>query len=147
MLYRLAADALLVLHWAFVAFVVVGLVLTLLGGALKWRWVRSPGFRFAHLACIVFVAGQAWLGRICPLTIWENQLRRAAGEETYPGSFIAYWLDELLYFDAPMWVFAVCYSAFAVLVGLSFVLVPVRRDWRDGRRGADATPGGHDRSP
>lgn len=130
MLYRLAADAILLLHWAFVAFVVVGLVLVFAGGVMKWRWVRSPVFRLIHLACIVFVAGQAWLGRICPLTVWENDLRRMAGEETYPGSFIAYWLDRWLYFDAPMWVFAVAYSAFAALVLLSFVLVPVRQKQR-----------------
>ena len=128
MFHRLAADAILLLHWAFVAFVVVGLLLTLLGGAAGWRWVRSPAFRLIHLACIAFVAAQAWLGRICPLTVWENRLRRAAGEETYPGSFIAHWLDRWLYFDAPMWVFAVAYSAFAALVLLSFVLVPVRRE-------------------
>jgi len=127
MLYRLAADAILVIHWAFVAFVILGLLVTLLGGALNWRWVKRPTFRFIHLGCIVFVTGQAMLGRICPLTIWENELRWRAGQETYPGSFIAHWLNELLYFDAPMWIFAVCYAAFALLVILSFFIVPIQK--------------------
>jgi hypothetical protein len=64
---------------------------------------------------------------ICPLTHVEMALRRRAGDADYPGSFIGHWLEELLYFQAPPWVFVVCYTAFGALVVLSWVLVRPRR--------------------
>jgi hypothetical protein len=124
--YRLAADAVLALHAAFVVFVVFGLVLILVGGWRKWGWVRNPWFRSLHLAAIVYVALQAWLGKICPLTMVEMALRRRAGEASYPGAFIAHWLEELLYWQAPLWVFAVAYTAFAALVAASWLWVRPR---------------------
>lgn len=126
MLYRLAADLLLALHVAFVVFVIVGLVLTLLGGFRGWSWVRNPWFRSLHLLGIGFVVVQAWLGQICPLTTWEMALRQKAGDATYAGSFIAHWLQALLYYEAPMWVFAVCYTVFGALVVASWFWVRPR---------------------
>lgn len=126
MLYRLAADAILVLHLGFVVFVVLGLVLILAGGKLGWEWVRNRWFRIAHLAGIGVVVLQAWLGQICPLTIWEMSLREKAGETTYAGSFIQHWLHELLYYEAPMWVFAVCYTVFGLLVAASWYFIRPR---------------------
>ena len=126
MLYRLAADALLVLHVGFVIFVVLGLALIWIGGGLGWSWVRNPWFRIAHLIGIAIVVLQAWLGQICPLTIWEMALREKAGDATYAGSFIAHWLQELLYYEAPMWVFAVCYTVFGLLVVASWYFIRPR---------------------
>jgi len=105
-----------VLHVLVVLFIVVGLALILAGGALQWRWVRRRWFRMLHLLAIGVVVLQAWLGRLCPLTIWELQLRAQAGETTYTGSFIAHWLGELLYYSAPAWVFSLSYSLFGLLV-------------------------------
>jgi Protein of Unknown function (DUF2784) len=124
--FRLAADGLLLLHVLFVAFVVLGLALIIAGGLRNWHWVRNPWFRSAHLAAIGVVVAQAWLGRLCPLTVGEMALRQRAGDAVYRGSFIAHWLDELLYFDAPGWVFTAVYSLFALLVGLSWFLVRPR---------------------
>ncbi len=124
--YRLAADALLVTHVLFVLFVVVGLVLVLVGKPLGWSWVRNPYFRIAHLAAIGIVVLQSWIGMICPLTTWEMMLREKAGDAVYTGSFIAHWLEELLYYQAPMWVFALCYTVFAALVVLSWYWVRPR---------------------
>ena len=59
---------------------------------------------------------QAWLGKICPLTTWEMMLRRRAGDAVYEGAFIAHWFGEMLYFEAPLWVFAVVYTGFGLLV-------------------------------
>ena len=126
-LYRLAADALLLLHVLFVAFVVLGLAMVLVGWFAGWRWVRNPWFRTAHLAAIGVVVLQAWLGVICPLTTWEMALRERAGDAVYAGAFIAHWLEAILYYDAPPWVFTACYTAFAVLVILSWVWVRPRR--------------------
>ncbi len=114
--YLLAADLLLVLHVLVVLFIVAGLALILAGGVLQWCWVRRRWFRVLHLVAIGVVVLQAWLGRLCPLTIWELQLRSQAGETTYTGSFIAHWLGALLYYNAPGWVFTLGYSLFALLV-------------------------------
>lgn len=120
----LLADALLLLHVAVVAFVVLGEAMFLAGGRRGWRWVRRRRLRGLHLAAMVFIALQAWLGNLCPLTTWEQALRTLAGESTYRGSFVAYWLGELLYLDAPWWVFIAVYTGFALLVAATWWLVP-----------------------
>lgn len=125
----LAADAVLLLHALFVAFVIVGLILIFAGRALDWSWVRNWWFRIAHLAAIGVVVAQAWFGVVCPLTTLEMVLRRQAGDATYAGTFISHWLESILYYRAPAWVFAVCYTAFAALVVLSWFWVrPNRRN-------------------
>lgn len=126
MLYRLAADLLLLLHVGFVVFVIAGLVLILLGALRSWDWILNPWFRAAHLAAIGIVVLQAWLGRICPLTTWEMALRAKGGDATYTGSFIAHWLQSLLYYEAPLWVFGLVYTAFAAVVVASWVLIRPR---------------------
>ncbi|MCW8846435.1 MAG: DUF2784 domain-containing protein, partial [Gammaproteobacteria bacterium] len=81
----------------------------------------------AHLAAIAVVVLQSWIGIICPLTTWEMALRERAGEAAYAGSFISHWLESLLYYRAPAWIFVVCYTAFAAIVVASWFLVPPRR--------------------
>lgn len=125
-LFLLAADALLVAHMVFVLFVVVGLVLIIVGKPLDWTWVRNPYFRILHLAAIGVVVLQSWLGVICPLTTWEMALRERAGDTTYSGAFIAHWLDAVLYYQAPAWVFAVCYTFFGAAVVASWFWVRPR---------------------
>ena len=122
-LYLLAADAILVLHLLFVVFVLLGLVLIYLGKWLSWKWVRNFWFRVLHLVAIAYVVIQAWLGAICPLTIWEMQLRQLGGGRTYEGSFIQHWFHAILYYDAPLWVFTAIYTVFAVLVVASWFIV------------------------
>jgi polyferredoxin len=133
----LAADGLLLLHVLFVVFVISGLLLVLAGGMLGWNWVRNPWFRLAHLFAIGVVVLQSWLGVICPLTVWEMQFRARAGDAVYAGSFIAHWLQELLYYQAPDWVFTAVYSAFGLLVALSWVFVrPMPISAKRSRNGA-----------
>jgi hypothetical protein len=124
--YRIAADLLLGLHVLFVAFVLLGLVLILAGRPLLWQWVRNRWFRLAHLAAIGVVVLQSWLGIICPLTTWEMALRERAGDAVYSGGFIAHWLEQLLYFEAPAWVFTAAYSVFGALVVFSWFWVRPR---------------------
>jgi len=126
LLYLLAADLLLFGHVLFVAFVVLGLAVILIGKPLDWAWVRNPWFRFTHLAAIGIVVLQSWVGLICPLTTWEMALRERAGDVVYSGSFISHWLESLLYFQAPAWVFAVCYTVFAIIVVASWFWVRPR---------------------
>ena len=125
--YLLAADAVLLLHVLFVVFVVAGLVLILAGRLLSWVWVQNWWFRAIHLAAIGVVVLQSWLGVICPLTKLEMALRDRAGDTTYAGGFVAHWLETILYYRAPAWAFAVVYTAFGVLVVLSWFWVPPRR--------------------
>jgi len=125
--YRLAADAVLFLHAGFVAFVVLGLLLILAGKPLGWRWVRDFRFRLAHLAAIAVVVLQSWLGLVCPLTRWEMALRVRAGDASYNGAFVAHWVEKLLYYRAPDWVFILLYSLFGALVLASWYWVPPRR--------------------
>jgi len=121
--YSLAADGLLMVHLGFVLFVVLGQVLIVAGGVRKWEWVRFRWFRWAHLLAIGIVVAQAWLGILCPLTRWENALRARSGGETYTGSFIAHWMHELLYMDAPVWSFTLAYTLFGASVIAAWILV------------------------
>ena len=125
-LYSLFADALLVTHVLFVAFVIFSLLLIFVGKFQSWLWVRNPLFRVAHLLGIGVVVLQSWFGIICPLTTWEMELRAKAGETSYEGSFIKHWLTELLYYHAPSWVFVVVYTVFGGLVLASWFLVRPR---------------------
>lgn len=126
MFYRLTADAIVVLHMAYVLFVIFGFLLTIAGCALRWRWIRNPWFRGIHLAMILIVVAEAWVGMTCPLTTWEHQLRELAGGQVYQGDFIANLVHDWLFFDAPPWVFTAIYSLFGLGVLLTFILAPPR---------------------
>lgn len=126
--FLILADALLVLHTLLVAFVILGLVATLVGYFRGWRWVHNVWFRLSHLIVIAIVVLQSWLGVLCPLTTWEMALRARAGEAGYEGSFIQHWLQSILYYTAPDWVFILAYTVFGALVLVSWFLVrPVQR--------------------
>jgi hypothetical protein len=109
-----------------VLFVLVGFAAILLGIARGWGWIRNAWFRLIHLLCILVVAGEAVLGISCPLTVWEQDLRRRAGQTSYQGDFVGKLVHDLLFFEAPPWVFTVLYVAFATLVLITFCLAPPR---------------------
>ena len=90
MIYRAAADSVLVLHAAFVLFVAAG-------GLLVLRWT---GLAWLHVPAVVWAAFVEFTGRICPLTPLEVALRRSAGEAGYAGDFIEHYIVSLLYPDA-----------------------------------------------
>jgi hypothetical protein len=126
--YLFFADAILVLHFAFVAFVVMGLVLIWAGWWRRWQWVRNVSFRVAHLAAIGVVAAESIFGMMCPLTRWEDRLRLlAGGEQRYAESFMQHWLHKVMFFDVPERIFTMAYVVFFILVALSFWLVPLQR--------------------
>ena len=133
---RILADAIVVFHAAFVAFVVFGMVAIVLGLALRWGWVRISWFRTLHLAAIGVVTALTLTGRMCPLTVLENHLRRQAGQQSYPGDFIGYWAHRLIFFDAEPWVFTLAYTLFGLLVLGTFVFAPPRRPGREARGGS-----------
>ena len=126
--YRLFADLVLATHAAVVAFVVGGLALILIGNLRHWAWVNGMWFRLLHLAAIAFVVAEAWIGLTCPLTTLEMWLRTKARATTYGGGFIEYWLQRILYYDAPAWAFALAYSLFGLLVVMTWRYFPP--SWR-----------------
>ena len=89
MIYRLLADLVFLAHLAFVVFVVLG------GIAVWWRpklaWLHVPAFAWGALI--------EFAGWICPLTPWEQSLRRLAGEKGYAGGFVEHYLFPVLYPD------------------------------------------------
>lgn len=119
----LAADALLVFHFAITVFIVGGLIFVWIGAAAGWAWVRNPWFRYAHLGAIGFVAAEALLGYACPLTVWEDMLRGGVR----PESFIGRWVFRLLYYNAPEWVFTTLYAAWVGATLVTLKLVPPGR--------------------
>ena len=122
--YQFLADVVLSLHVSFVAFVVVGLLVIMVGGFRQWQWIRNSWFRMIHLIGISIVMVQSWLGAICPLTSLEMSLREQAGQAHYDGSFIQYWFQRLLYYDAPLWAFATTYTVFGLVVAFAWIRFP-----------------------
>ena len=117
------ADALLAAHFLIAAFIVAGLILVWLGAALGWQWTRNPWFRYLHLGAIAFVAAEAVAGIACPLTVWEDMLRGGVR----PESFVGRWVQRLLYYQAPEWVFTAAYVLWTAATLLTLWLVPPRR--------------------
>jgi hypothetical protein len=126
-LFLLAADAMLLLHVLVVVFNVFGLIFIFIGNFLNWHWIRNPWFRLVHLITISIVVLLSWINSICPLTSVEMALRSKAGGTTYSGTFISHWLETILYYQAPPWVFALCYTIFGILVIVSWVMIRPRR--------------------
>lgn len=87
MLLRLTADAVLLLHLAFILFVMLGGAL-----ALRWRWMP-----IIHIPAAVWGFFVELTGRICPLTPLENYFRARAGQTGYSESFIEHYLLALIY--------------------------------------------------
>lgn len=125
--YSLLADGVLVLHAAVVVFVVGVPVAVLLGHARGWRWVDRLSLRALHLVAIGVVAAQAWLGQLCPLTVLESALREAGGANGYERSFVEHWLQRLLFYEAPAWVFTAVYTGFALGVVALWWRYPPKR--------------------
>jgi len=123
--YALLADAIVVFHFLYVSFALGGEVLVLLGGLLRWGWIRNLPFRIAHLAAVVLVAVEALMGVVCPLTEWEYTLRELAGQRAERElSFVARLVRAVIFYDFPTWVFTLTYVLFAVLVAGTFFLFP-----------------------
>jgi hypothetical protein len=87
MVYRVLADAVVVAHFAFVVFVVVGSLLVRHRPVLVWL----------HLPALVWAVGIVTVGYECPLTALENHLRRLGGERAYPGGFVDHYIENVLY--------------------------------------------------
>lgn len=121
MTYRLLADVVLLLHAAFIAFVV-------LGGFAVPRW---PRLAWLHVPAVAWGAGIAFLGTVCPLTPLENELRGLAGEQGYAGGFVEHYVLRLIYPDG---LTRDVQAALGILV-LAVNLLAYAWSWRRRKRG------------
>lgn len=112
----------LAIHLAIIAFNIFGLVAIPLGAWRRWPWVRRPGWRILHLASLAVVALQAALGRACFLTLWQDGLTGGGREDP----LIMRWVNSLIYWPLPGWVFTAAYLAIFAYVVALWVLVPPR---------------------
>ena len=126
-IYSVLADFLLLVHFAFVAFVALGLLVIWVGYFCGWPFVRDLRFRLAHLLATGFVLAESLAGFICPLTTWEQQLRIHAGQGSgYSGSFIRHWFGRILFHDWSEQTFTLIYAAFFLFVALTYLVVRPR---------------------
>lgn len=126
MIYRLLADATVIAHMGFVAFV-------LFGGLLVLRW---PQVAWAHVPAAVWGAWIEFAGWICPLTPLENWLRERGGEAVYASSFTERYILPLLYPDALTREMQLLLGSLVVVVNAALYVVVLRRTMRarSGRR-------------
>ena len=127
-IYSALSNLILAIQFAFVAFIVGGLVTIWIGYWRRWGFVRNSCFRWAHLTAMAVVLLESLLGMICPLTNWEEALRLRAGEApNYQESFMHHWIERLLFYDLGEQVFTAIYVAVFALFLLTLWLVPSRK--------------------
>jgi len=122
-LYHLLAAAVVLLHLAFIVFVVVG----------GWLVLRRPGWAWVHLPAALWGFWVEAAGWVCPLTPLEQELRRRAGLPAWEGDFVARCLFPLLYPEglsrqAQGWL-----AALVVLVNALAYGALIRRWWKERR--------------
>lgn len=122
--YRLLADAIVLLHFAFVAF-------ALAGGVLALRW---PRVAWLHLPAALWAAAVEFMGWICPSTPLENALREAGGAAGYAGDFVARYLLPVLYPAGLTRAIQVVLGAIVVAANLAIYLWIWRRRQRQRQR-------------
>ncbi|HTA77474.1 MAG TPA: DUF2784 domain-containing protein, partial [bacterium] len=117
------ADLILLVHFGYVLFVVLGLAVIWAGYFLKWPFVRNFWFRLTHLLAMAYVVAESLMSVDCPLTLWENQFRLKAGGGVYQGSFVEHWVHQIMYYDGNPQTFTVIYVLFFTAMALSFWFV------------------------
>jgi len=123
----LLADIIAIIHLGYVIYVILGFILIIVGIIFRWKWIRNLPFRITHLLAIVGVACEGLLGVNCPLTVLEFKLRYASNLSEEKVSFIGVIVDSLLFYNAPRWVFTIIYTAFAIVVVITFIIAPPTR--------------------
>ncbi len=129
MLYRALADFVLVAHLAFIVFAVLGGLL-----ALRWRWVP-----LVHLPAALWGISIEISGGLCPLTVWENALRRAAGSSGYSGSFIEQYLVPIVYPPGLTTSLQLVLAGLLLVINLAVYALVIRRRLHGAPRRAGRT--------
>ncbi len=121
--YTLAAEATVLLHLAWIVFVITGAF-----------WLRRhPRLRLIHLLAVIYSLAIEVFRWICPLTHLEQALWRRAGSSAYEGAFLIHYVENLMYFRAPQWLLVSSAMALlAVTVVFYFRPLPPRGTERTG---------------
>jgi len=128
----LSADLIVSIHFVIVAFNIGGMFVIILGGFLRWRFVRNFWFRAIHLAMILIVVFEALFGITCPLTDLEYDLRIAAGQYNASGeSFIARLIHLIIFYDFSQIVFTFVYCVFGLAVLAAWRFFPPLYPWKN----------------
>ena len=123
--YLLAADGILLMHFAVVAFVFLGFIFIWIGHFAKRKFARNAKFRICHIVAMGIVLSEALVGLICPLTEWENSLRVKGGQDqVYETSFMREWIHKIMFYDFSEQTFMIVYALFFALILLTFWMIP-----------------------
>ncbi len=130
LIYLVLADLVLVLHFAFILFVMLGAVLV-----LRWRRIA-----WIHIPCALWGAWIEFQGWICPLTPVENRFRRLGGEAGYSGGFIEHYLVPLIYPSGLTRSTQIYLGLFLVAINVAVYGLICWRRWRAQEDGPTSTP-------
>ena len=124
MLYKVLADVIVVMHFGWILFLLTGFILIPAG--FWWRrffdlWL----FRTIHLGGIIYASLLTIMGKFCPLTVWEYNLRQKYDPDlVYPGSFIISHIEKLVYPDVNPLIVQIPTVFIAVFTILVFIVRP-----------------------
>ena len=123
------AGLILYVHLLIICFNLFGLVVIPLGGWMGWAFVHAPAWRILHLGSLGVTALQASFGQACFLTVWQ-----AAASNGSPAAepLIMRWVNSLIFWPLPEWVFVLIYLLTFAYVILLLWIVPLR--WRGRSR-------------
>jgi len=128
MSYKIFADAIIVVHFLFVLFMLLGFLLTVYTIFFRHRFFDWWLFRSLHLLGIFYVASLSILGKYCPLTLLENQLMsRYESSSVYSGSFIVHYLEKLVYPDVNPLTIQIPTIFIAIFTIVAFIVKPPKK--------------------
>ncbi len=121
MIYQVAAGIVIVIHFLWIAFVILGFPITL--------WLNNARWRFIHLAAVIWMVLMQVNHAICPLTYLEAWLKSEGREvEVYSGKFIIETIERLIYVDSvTLEKITYATASYLVLIVLSFWFRPIRK--------------------
>jgi len=125
MSYKIFADAIIVVHFLFILFMLLGFLLTAYALVFRQKFFDWWLFRSLHLLGIFYVSSLSILGKYCPLTILENELRlRYEASSVYSGSFIGHYLERLVYPDVNPLIIQIPTVFLAIFTIVVFIIKP-----------------------
>ena len=120
------AGFVLYFHLIIILFIIFGFIVIPLGAKLKWQFIHGFWWRLTHLVSMVVVAIQAVLGKACFLTYIQSDFLQSAGKKGYTVPFIQTYIDRLIYYNFPIWIFSIFYVIlFFYTIYLWFVYPPL----------------------
>ena len=117
---QFSADIILVFHFCVVVFIASGFFLVPIGYSFHWDWIGNRRLRTVHVGLMAFVTVETLLGMNCPLTTMEFSLR--GGHQ--PNSFVGYWIQQIVFWDAPAIFFISLYLSLLGWTLLMWIIFP-----------------------